>query len=86
MYLSLRVRDLLLFVLAVLLAGADVVLLELLLRAVVFLEVDLGAAVFLPAAAFLVFFAAETPFLPVVLLFAAGFFLGLVLLFVDFFV
>ena len=69
---------LLVFVLVAL--DADFALSELLLRAGVFFEVDLAAvAGFIPGASFFVVFV-------VVLLFAAGFFLGLVALFAAFFV
>ena len=84
MYLSLRVRDLAVFDLVALVAAFVVE--ESLLRAGAFFEVGFAAAVFLPGAAFCVVFVAETLLLLVALLFAADFFVGLLSLFVVFFV
>jgi len=90
LYLNFRVRDvwaLLVFVLTALLAFPDFTLLELLLRAGVFFDVDSAAAAgFLPDAAFWVVFAVVLLFLSVLPLFAAGFFFGLAERFVVFFV
>jgi hypothetical protein len=86
LYLSLRVRDLLVFVLAALLAVPAFVMEERLLRVEVFFEVEFAAAGFLPGVAFWEVFVAETLFLPVALLFAAGFFLDLLSPFAAFFV
>jgi hypothetical protein len=87
LYFSLRVRDLLDFVLAVLLAAADFLSVELLPRiAGVFFVLVLVAEGFLPGDAFLVVFAFPVLFLAVEPLCAAGFFLVLVVLFDVFFV